>query len=81
MDATIAKVRKIGNSRGILFPKRILDKSGIKDSVQIVVKNKTILISATELKSKKSWSDFKRSKKEKSDFVVNKFDSADWTWD
>ncbi|HRG09615.1 MAG TPA: AbrB/MazE/SpoVT family DNA-binding domain-containing protein [Cyclobacteriaceae bacterium] len=81
MSATITKIRRIGNSRGILFSKTILDKSGITDNVQIIVKDKTIIISAVNEKKKKKWSDFKRSKKDKSDFVVNKFDLTDWTWE
>ena len=81
MSATITKIRRIGNSRGILFSKTILDKSGITDSVQIIVKEKKIVISAFDEKKKKKWSDLKRNKKDKSDFVVNKFDLAEWTWE
>lgn len=77
---TIAKIRRIGNSKGILFPKSILDASGIKDTVQITVKNHVIMISATEEKKKKQWSDFKKIKKEKSDFVQTEFDKNEWKW-
>jgi antitoxin MazE len=78
--AVITKVRKIGNSKGILFPKTILEKSGIKDTVQLTVKNNEIIIAPKASKTKKQWSDFKKVKKEKSDFVVNKFDQTEWTW-
>jgi len=81
MSATIAKVRRIGNSRGILFPKSILEESGISGTVQITVKNKVIMISPAEEKQKKTWADFKGRKKEKADFVSNKFDTTDWTWE
>ncbi|MCW5910565.1 MAG: hypothetical protein KIT62_05795 [Cyclobacteriaceae bacterium] len=81
MATTITKVRRIGNSRGILFPKTILEESGIKNSVQIVVKNKTIVSSAAEEKKKKSWSYFKRNRKVKPDFVINTFDATDWAWE
>jgi len=43
---TIAKVRRIGNSMGILFNKAILEETGIKGTVKITVKNKVIMISA-----------------------------------
>ena len=81
MSATIAKVRRIGNSRGILFSKSMLEESGISDTVQIVVKNKVIMISQAEDKPKKTWADFKPRKKEKVEFVSNNFDHTDWTWE
>ncbi|MFZ2906433.1 MAG: hypothetical protein WAZ98_09535 [Cyclobacteriaceae bacterium] len=80
MGITLTKVRRIGNSKGILFPKTVLDESGIKGTVQITVKNKVIMISPAEEKQKRTWADFKREKKESADFVVNKFDSTEWTW-
>jgi antitoxin MazE len=80
MTTTIAKIRRIGNSRGILFPKSILDESGIKDTVKITVKNNSITISSAPSAPKKKWADFKKSPKSKSDFVVNKFDETEWTW-
>lgn len=80
MSSAIAKVRRIGNSKGILFPKTILDESGIKDTVKITVKNNVIMISSADRPVKKKWSDFKKVKKVKADFVVNRFDETDWTW-
>ncbi len=79
MGSTIVKVRRIGNSRGILFTKSILDESGVKDVVKITVKNKVIMISAEKEVKKKKWSDFKKSKK-KLVLVANKFDETEWTW-
>lgn len=81
MRVTMAKVRRIGNSRGILLSKAMLEESGIKDTVTITVKDNLILISPTPEKRKKKWSDFKRSRKETVPFVVNRFDSTDWTWE
>jgi len=80
MNTTVAKVRRIGNSKGILFSKTILDKSGIKDTVHIIVKNKVIMISAADETKRKQWSDFKKAPKEKADFIENKFDKTEWTW-
>jgi antitoxin MazE len=79
MGSTIAKVRRIGNSRGILFTKSILDESGVKDIVKITVKNKVIMISAEKEMKKKKWADFKKSK-QKVALVANKFDETEWTW-
>ena len=80
MSASITKIRKIGNSRGILFPKTVLDRSGIKDTVKIIVKDNIIMISSADKPVKKKWSDFKKAKKVKADFVTNRFDETDWTW-
>lgn len=80
MSAAITKIRRIGNSKGILFPKTILEESGIKDTVKITVKDNIIMISSADKPIKKKWSDFKKAKKEKSDFVVNRFDETEWTW-
>jgi antitoxin component of MazEF toxin-antitoxin module len=80
MNSAVAKVRKIGNSKGILFPKSVLNKSGIKDTVKITVKNKIIMISATDQGRKKQWSDFKKVVPEKVGIVQNKFDQIEWTW-
>ena len=80
MSITVTKIRRIGNSRGILFPKAVLDECGIVDSVKITVKNKVITITPGDKKPKKAWSDFKRAKRESADFVANKFDFKDWAW-
>lgn len=79
MVKSTAKVRKIGNSRGILFPKSVLDESGITDSVNITVKDKVILISAQKPAKKKKWSDFKKVK-QRVGLVTNEFDDSEWTW-
>lgn len=80
MKTTITKIRRIGNSKGILFPKAILDEGGITDTVKITVKDKAIFITAGNKKAKKSWSDFKKVKRESVDFVVNRFDAEEWVW-
>lgn len=79
MATTTAKIRRIGNSQGILFTKSILDKSGVKDTVKITVKNKIIMITAENKVTKKKWSDFKKSK-QRVVLAANKFDETEWTW-
>ena len=77
---SITKIRRIGNSKGILFPKTILEESGIKDTVKIVVKDRVILITSADKPNKKKWSDFKKAGKVKADFALNRFDETEWTW-
>lgn len=77
---SITKVRRIGNSKGILFPKTVLEESGIKNMVKITVKDRVIMITSADTPAKKKWADFKKAGKVKADFVVNRFDEAEWTW-
>ncbi len=77
--ATTIKVRKIGNSKGILFTKALLEKSGIKETVKVEIRDKTILLTATEEPAKKRWSDFKKVR-QKVEQVNTKFDESEWTW-
>jgi antitoxin component of MazEF toxin-antitoxin module len=74
-----AKIRKIGNSKGILFPKEVLEESGIKENVRITVKNKSIVITQAPVRKKKEWTDFKKVKS-RVPFVSNTFDETEWTW-
>jgi len=78
--ASLAKIRRIGNSKGILFPKTVLEESGIKNMVKITVKDHVIMITSADKPTKKKWSDFKKADKIKADFVSNRFDEAEWTW-
>ena len=78
--AVLSRIRQIGNSKGILFSRSILEKSGITDNVKIVVKDNVIMISSAETSKKKKWSDFKKVKSEKVDLIQNKFDNTQWTW-
>jgi antitoxin component of MazEF toxin-antitoxin module len=77
---SLAKIRRIGNSKGILFPKTILEQSGIKSMVRITVKDHVIMITSADQPTKKKWSDFKKAGKVKADFALNRFDEAEWTW-
>jgi antitoxin component of MazEF toxin-antitoxin module len=79
MTTVTAKIRRIGNSRGILFPKEILEETGLKETVKITVKGSTILISQAPEVKKKTWEDFKKVKV-KSPLIINNFDETEWTW-
>lgn len=80
MITVLSRIRKIGNSKGILFSRSILEKSGITDNVKILVKDNVIMISSAETSKTKKWSDFKKVKGEKIDLMQNKFDNAEWIW-
>jgi antitoxin component of MazEF toxin-antitoxin module len=76
-----SKIRAVGNSKGVILPKKYLDQCGIEDLVDITIKDRIITIQAKNEIIKKNWVDFKPlRKKTRSTFVSNKFDEVDWTW-
>ncbi len=78
---TTTKIRAVGNSKGVILPKKYLDQCGIEDAVDITIKDHKITIVASKNIAKMKWSDFKPSnRKEKIRIVKNKFDEKDWTW-
>ena len=78
---TTSKIRAVGNSKGVILPKKYLDQCGIEDKVDITIKDNIITIAAAKNITKRKWADFKQtSKREKVILVPNKFDEKDWTW-
>lgn len=84
----ITKVVKIGNSRGIRIPKSIIEQSGIKNEVELEVKNDKIIIKALSEK-RKNWSlAFKKMSKNNDDLLLDEntltnqssWDNKEWTW-
>ena len=77
---TTTKIRAVGNSRGVILPKKYLDQCGIQDMVNIAIQDNVITIAAVK-NVKKKWGDFKPSaSKEKVALIPNKFDENEWTW-
>ena len=78
---TTTKIRAVGNSKGVILPKKYLDQCGIEDKVDITIQDDKITIMASRNITKKKWSDFKQqNRKEKIGLITNKFDEKDWTW-
>jgi len=84
----ITKIVKIGNSRGIRIPKSIIDQSGIKDEVELEVKNDKIIIKSLS-EVRKNWSQaFKKMSKNNDDLLLDEntltnqssWDNEEWTW-
>ncbi len=50
-----AKIRDIGNSKGILFPNSILTQCDIETDVSIEVKDRRIIITASPQPKRKGW--------------------------
>jgi len=84
----ITKVIKIGNSRGIRIPKSIIEQSGIKNEVELEVKDDKIIIkSLSEIR--KNWNlAFQKMSKNNEDILLDEdsltnqtsWDDKEWTW-
>jgi antitoxin MazE len=81
-----ANIIKIGNSRGLIIPKKMLQELGAESEVNIEYQNGGLFISPID-ETRKGWAvAFKKSssKQVKSedilDEVENDFDQEEWTW-
>jgi len=81
----IVKVRKIGNSAGILLSKSMMEQCSIKDEVNITVKNNIITIEPV-VKPREGWEEQFLNAGSLNDTTmlaeqaVNDFDEDEWTW-
>ena len=82
------KVIKIGNSKGIRIPRHILEQSGLKNEVEIEVKDKSIILKPT-VKAREHWDiAFKEMAKNNDDILLEKeslgdltsWDKEEWEW-
>ncbi len=84
----ITKVIKIGNSRGIRIPKSILEQSRIKDEVELVIKNGSIIIKSVQNKRENWDKAFNLMSINKDDILLDKeylkkqnvWDNDEWVW-
>jgi len=79
------KVRKIGNSFGIIIRKKILDQVDITDEVSLSVKDSKIIIEAIKSKPRKNWEEMllkanSSQDEEALEYFDNDFDKTEWTW-
>lgn len=79
------KVRKIGNSFGIIIGKKILDQADIKNEVSLTVKDSKIIIAAVKTKPREDWEEIllkanSIEDKEVLEYFENDFDKTEWMW-
>ncbi len=53
----IVRIRKIGNSQGVLIPKSLLTQCSIEENAVVEVKDHKIVISPFEHEKRKGWED------------------------
>jgi antitoxin MazE len=82
------KVVKIGNSRGIRIPKSLIDKSGLKNEVELEISEGQIIVKPVS-KNRESWNEeFKKMAKNKDDVLLDseilidqsKWEKEEWEW-
>jgi antitoxin MazE len=83
-----AKIVQIGNSQGIRIPKVLLEQSGLFDEVELLVKNRQIVIRAAH-KPRDGWDARFKAMAENSDDELfdedalphqSSWDEKEWTW-
>jgi len=78
---------RIGKSNGIRIPKSVLEQTGLKGSVELVVKDRQILIRAVD-KPRDQWGPKFRTMSEKGDDKpveieaagLSSWDEGEWAW-
>lgn len=77
---------KIGNSKGLIIPKKMLEQLDVETEVKIEYRNGGLFISPVP-QTRKGWAEaFKNAVKEQGksedlfESVENDFDKEEWTW-
>ena len=85
----LTKIRRIGNSQGILLSKTMLDQVDIEEYVNVEIKGNAIVIFPANTNPRDGWAeqfrlateDVMADKDENlMDNVPNAFDDSEWTW-
>lgn len=76
-----AHIVKIGNSQGLRIPKLLLDQTGIKDDVELMVEKTSIIIRPIE-NPRSDWDNaFQAMAKSGDDVLINGSGSLSHSWD
>lgn len=80
------KVRKIGNSFGIIIGRKILDQVAVDNEVSLTVEDSKIIIEAVKSNNpREHWEEMllkanSLEDKELLEDFENEFDKSEWTW-
>ena len=79
------KLKKIGNSRGLIIPKKVLEMCGLNEEVVMTVEEGHIIISPVN-EPRANWekqfsdADLKKDEVNLFENISNDFDDTEWTW-
>jgi antitoxin MazE len=73
------RLRKIGNSQGVLIPKRFLARLGLQREVELTVEDDAIVLRRALRKSREGWAEASKALAESGDdaHVMGEFANAD----
>ena len=78
----LVSIIRIGNSKGIRFPKVVLERLGIKDKVDMEVTDKGILLSPVSDTPRKGWAEaFCKMHKNNEDILEDVPSGEDFEWE
>lgn len=80
----ITSITKIGNSKGVIIPARLLKQCGFENEISLEVKEDAIIISKARM-PREGWEDaFNEVNSSTHNMLLNEFsndfDQDDWTW-
>jgi len=78
-------IRQIGNSKGVVIPKAILEQVGLNDAVEMSVEGERLVLSKPKNQVRINWADDAKSisKSGEDNLVLGDFaneDDGDWVW-
>jgi len=81
----LTKIRKLGNSRGVLIPKPLLKQAGLVDQAEILVEGNTLVLRQPKKAPRQGWAEAAKeiAKRGEDNLVLGDFANeadADWTW-
>jgi antitoxin MazE len=81
----VTKLVKIGNSQGVVLPKKVLKSFGSIDQVDIIEENNTIVLVPVRKKLREGWAEAFRALHEAGEDQIvmdfpNEADETEWTW-
>jgi antitoxin MazE len=81
----LTKIRKLGNSRGVLIPKPLLKQAGLEDQAEILVEGNTLVLRKPKKTPRQGWAEASKQIAARGEdaLVLGDFDNeadADWTW-
>lgn len=80
------KIRKVGNSTGVILSKEIIRQANIEESVNIEVSKNKIVITPVHKNPRTAWEELLikagslNDKEQLLENFSNEFDEKEWTW-
>lgn len=79
------QIRQIGNSRGVVIPKAILEQVGFDDQADLVIEGDRLVLSKPKKKPREGWAEDSRAIAEagEDELVLGDFMNEadqDWVW-